>query len=739
MKARLIMSEARHLIAAKTFALLGMGGVILNSIVPTTSSASTVAYYRFEGSTSGGTSAPWLADSSGNGYNLVSTTGTPTQISSVLNPVPGNNLTNISAASLNANRFYTNPITSGPITSMSSITLEAFIRWNESYIVGADAEPGTIVSQWDSTGNLCSYMLAINSSGHPILTLNPGGTNPTGTTFIASAITLSRGSNYYIAVTFDLADTAQGVKFYQLDLTSTQSPLRFQQMGQSMGSIRPATARLVIGDSAYSGTSNFFLGNIDEVRVSNKALDRGELLIAGPSFRDLSGVNQTGTTNTLFSQAISYQRTDVSWASLEPSQGNWQQSVLNGVGTNVLAFHAQQVGFLPILDYTVPWAADTSARIWYNFDASVKYTTTPNSDGSITLSTYTKQTDGTYTLTSTANVTDFSRFPPASSSTWINYVSKVTTFLAAPPYNVRYFQIWNEAWYTSGFWKGSFTDYFQKVHIPAAAIIHAAGGKVVYGGWPDDAPLTDLISLLDTNNAWGSIDVIDFHYLNPATYATLRSAADSRGYTNLQIWQTECGFTSYVQFPLDQYTRILYWALGNNWDSTDKYKAMYYANNSPNDPAAYGYGKTYYSGTSLAPQGVVLQTLASLLMGPGLRQFAGVTSLPALTASPSPSTSALQAFKIGAKKIAITMELNTATYSGNTNIVLTMPLAKAAISAAKRVDLTGTVLDLTSQLTASGSSTTLSVPVMDAAGSTSRTWNDATTGNRGVLVEIDLH
>src|SRR5258708_37227012 len=88
-------------------------------------SAATMAYYRFEGSTSGGGYAPWVADSSGNGYALDGSYGTISQVASVLNPVPGNALPNLSSASFQGGNFYTEPV-SGVLSQMSSFTIEAF-------------------------------------------------------------------------------------------------------------------------------------------------------------------------------------------------------------------------------------------------------------------------------------------------------------------------------------------------------------------------------------------------------------------------------------------------------------------------------------------------------------------------------------------------------------------------------------------------------------------------------------
>jgi hypothetical protein len=58
----------------------------------------------------------------------------------------------------------------------------------------------------------------------------------------------------------------------------------------------------------------------------------------------------------------------------------------------------------------------------------------------------------------------------------------------------------------------------QRVHLPAARIIHEEGGRVVYGGWVCIGPLPELFSLLDRHQAWASIDVLDVHYLPTNTF-----------------------------------------------------------------------------------------------------------------------------------------------------------------------------------------------------------------------------
>jgi len=449
----------------------------------------------------------------------------------------------------------------------------------------------------------------------------------------------------------------------------------------------------------------------------------------GPNFREFSGVCQSGADNALFQSEISWNRREVEWRALEPSRGVWNQARLDAIGEEVLALQAQGVSHLPILAYMTDWAADKSARQWTVGIES--WIMTPNDDGSMTEDYYRNNS-----LVSSRVLREFSKFPPVIVADWTNYVTRVVNFLHPAPYNVQYFNVWNEAYYRpNGFWHGSLDDYMQRIHLPAAEVIHAAGAKVVYGGWPDIGSLQELISLLDRNNAWSTIDVLDFHYLGTNAFQTLRSAADLRGYSNMAIWQTEVGFDADKPWVARSYPRRLYWALGNNWEQ-DKYKVFYFANWSPNDPMAYGYNRCLYSGSALSHHGQCLTNLAALLGGSNpLSRFTGVTSVPEL----SPQIiieSALFAFQVS-NTIVLTVHLSAPDYEGFPNISFNLPLPISEILKAERVDLTGTTLDLTCQLVANGDTTQLlGVPVKDAEGTSARDWNDGTTNARTFYVRV---
>jgi len=453
----------------------------------------------------------------------------------------------------------------------------------------------------------------------------------------------------------------------------------------------------------------------------------------GPSFKEFSGVNQASPGDGLFTSAIGWNRKDVSWGDYEPTQGNYQTSYLNSVDADVSALQSQNVTFLPCLSYTANWAADTSARTWTNNND--KWTVTPNGNGTYTFNKYNLQS-GTWVLVQTwqDNGSDKSKWPPALVSNWTNFVTRIVTNLHAAPYNLQYFQIWNEASNYSGFWTGSMADYINKVHLPAAAAIHAAGGKVVYGGWPSVESPQNLINLLDTYNAWSSIDVLDVHYFNPSDMATLRQAADSRGYPNIAIWMTENGFTTDQSFIANKYPRTLYWALNSNWSQPDKYKLFYFADWAPDDPAAYGYHDCLWTGSTLNYHGTILQNMANLLGTGHISAYSGITTVPALNQANdiNYTTSSLEAFNSG-QNIVVAVHLTATDYNNNSSITLTLPISKSLVTAAKRVDLSGTSVTLTSSLTGT-SSTSLSVSTHDATGSLAKQWNEATSNPRTFYV-----
>ena len=75
--------------------------------------------------------------------------------------------------------------------------------------------------------------------------------------------------------------------------------------------------------------------------------------------------------------------------------------------------------------------------------------------------------------------------PPRNVADWEDFVETCVARYSRPPFNLRYFQVWNEPTLKAGFWKGETDDeFFERVYLPAARIIRRYGCKVVFSGWP---------------------------------------------------------------------------------------------------------------------------------------------------------------------------------------------------------------------------------------------------------------
>ncbi|CAB3776361.1 hypothetical protein LMG28614_00199 [Paraburkholderia ultramafica] len=211
-----------------------------------------------------------------------------------------------------------------------------------------------------------------------------------------------------------------------------------------------------------------------------------------------------------------------------------------------------------------------------------------------------------YTPSWNASLPGDSKSAPVNVDVWKRYVDAVVRKYSAPPYNLRYFQIWNEAagrlsggapqasfWHGPGFnsadekhsqpYQRAMQDYVERIHIPAARIIRRYHAYVVYGGWPDQGGLDTYTRWLEWRSPafnarmldW--VDYLDTHYLNVADLDPLYQQYVKNGPAR-GIWQTEIGDT-YMNDPhyLPRYFfDFAVWALDRNWDDPDKYVSMVY-------------------------------------------------------------------------------------------------------------------------------------------------------------------
>lgn len=209
-----------------------------------------------------------------------------------------------------------------------------------------------------------------------------------------------------------------------------------------------------------------------------------------------------------------------------------------------------------------------------------------------------------YTPPWNAEIPGDTKSAPIDERYWTEYVEAVVKRYTAPPYNIKYFQIWNEAaGPLSGgsaqatFWHGpsdpgtahpgaytrAMQDYVDLIHIPAARIIHRYHAYVVYGGWPDQGGLDTYMHWLEYESPTehtrmiDNVDYLDIHYLGidaiDRLYTRYVATGKVRG-----IWETEIGDRYMINphYLAKFYFKLAVWALGHRWTDANQYVAMVY-------------------------------------------------------------------------------------------------------------------------------------------------------------------
>lgn len=259
-------------------AILLVSAVVAGFSVP--ASAAVLAHWRFEDSPGR------LLDSSGNNRTLTDpgSTASPTHVtlpapgggngSAFSDPLPLTGAANAKASSFDGGDRLTRA-DEAAFTS-TTFTIEAFINGSD---FDTQVNNKSIAGHWSSTGNQRSYLFtagAAASGASPLSLLYSHDGSTTNT--VASTLTLSPNTDYFVAVTVNLADTSSsGITFYAQNLTSG-GPLLTSGQTHTQTALFNAAVNFTIGSTDQP--SSQFTGLIDEVRLSNTKLTAGELLIA---------------------------------------------------------------------------------------------------------------------------------------------------------------------------------------------------------------------------------------------------------------------------------------------------------------------------------------------------------------------------------------------------------------------------------------------------------------------------
>ena len=336
----------------------------------------------------------------------------------------------------------------------------------------------------------------------------------------------------------------------------------------------------------------------------------------GITLRNFSGVVNAPGSETVRQLGIGWTRADFSWGGIEPEKGKWNW---NRTDQLVQAAHAESLEILPILDYTAPWAEAVAG-----------------------------QHVG----------------PPKHVEDWEGYVDHVVARYGRPPFNLRYFQIWNEPTREAGFWRGpSNRDFVDTVYLPAAKIVRHYGARVVFGGWPHTNSLAELDDLLAYHDAWRWTDVVDVHYFGGAAWQHLYDYWLLSGKC-MGIWQTEIGFTANPDYVPNVYLRALNWGLSSGWKDPDQYKLFWYAGWGAGADADRCLTKSEGQGQQLknvlTEDGRWLAVINDVLGAGALAAFTDFSTTPSLPPTVSESQPAALGFKVGDDRVVIALLMDKA-------------------------------------------------------------------------------
>lgn len=290
--------------------------------------------------------------------------------------------------------------------------------------------------------------------------------------------------------------------------------------------------------------------------------------VSGVTFRDFNSVVNMALPGTVKKLGFGWARNGFSWGSIEPQKGVWDW---RGTDELILRAHALGVQILPNLLYTAPWAESIAGN-----------------QGS----------------------------PPKHVEDWESFVEHTVARYSRPPFNLRYFQVWNEPTREAGFWSGKTNrDFIDTIYLPAAKIIRKYDCRVVFGGWPDSNSLTEYDDLLTYHDAWKWTDILDLHYRDVSAWKHLYTKWIKTGKCR-GIWETEVGYTSDPDFLPSLYLQVLQFCLESGWNDANQYKLFWYASwgagkDGPNCLSMPSGG----GGTSLTVPGRELVVLDDVLGG----------------------------------------------------------------------------------------------------------------------------
>jgi hypothetical protein len=341
------------------------------------------------------------------------------------------------------------------------------------------------------------------------------------------------------------------------------------------------------------------IGGLPSLAAADSPIPDGESSSVA-LFRNFNGVVYLPPREMDKQLGIGWARVPFYWDSIEPQRGQWNWSVTD---QKVLGAISADVKVLPMLGYTAPWAKVPGAN---------------------------------------------NRGPVRDVRDWENFVQEVVARYSRAPFNLHYFQVWNEPTKQAGFWSGeSNRDFIDLIYLPAAKVIRRYGCYVVFGGWPISNGVDEYDQILAYHDTWMWTDILDLHYNDVQAWQHLYSKWIKTGMCR-GVWQTEVGASDGPFLLPRLYVESLHFALGADWHDPDQYKLFWYA--------AWGAGPDANKCLTmtgpgnkivLAPQGKRMAVLNELFGGAPLRDFKDFTSI--MTEAPAKASVKIYGFRVGDK------------------------------------------------------------------------------------------
>jgi hypothetical protein len=125
---------------------------------------------------------------------------------------------------------------------------------------------------WDDGAGERSFMFSVESSDLTLFLSEGGGDNQSD----SAGFTIAADKDYFVAVSYDQVDQANGIVFYATNLTDGGA-LQVSTASHSIVTLNQDD-RLTVG--AVASGANGYVGFLDEVRLSTRVRAYSEMLIS---------------------------------------------------------------------------------------------------------------------------------------------------------------------------------------------------------------------------------------------------------------------------------------------------------------------------------------------------------------------------------------------------------------------------------------------------------------------------